>query len=279
MYEVFFGLRDAPFGMTPNTDYFYAGSIYQEALNVVILALDMGEGFIKVTGEVGTGKTFLCRKVMNVLDRSGYVTAYLPNPFMQPHDLYKALAGELGIVYQPGMGFYSFLNAITRRLLELYHQGRKVALLMDEVQALPTPTLEAVRLLTNLETEQSKILQVVLFGQLELDERLATTPEIRQLRQRITFSYRLRPLTGAEVAEYVAKRLQAAGHRDGSLFSRRAVRLLHRYSGGIPRLVNILAHKALLSAFGQGVVAVEAAHVRLAARDTEGVVLRRGWWL
>jgi MSHA biogenesis protein MshM len=277
MYLQHFGLREAPFTLTPDTEFFFSHGGHQEALNVLLVALQAGEGFIKVTGEVGTGKTLLCRKLLNLVD-DGFVTAYLPNPFLNPTALRMALAEELGIAFARNIGQHRLLKLISNRLVELSGAGKRVVLLLDEAQAMPDESLEALRLLTNLETEKRKLMQVVLFGQPELDTRLARR-SLRQLRQRIAFSYRLHPLSRRTLGEYVQHRLQVAGHPGPALFSRAAIRRLQRGSRGIPRLVNLLCHKALMAAYGAGDSSVGVRHVGRAAADTEDVRQRKPGWL
>ncbi|VXD03795.1 MSHA biogenesis protein MshM [Pseudomonas sp. 9AZ] len=281
MYEAFFGLHEKPFALTPNTGFLVQLAPYQACLNLLRVALGEGEGFIKVTGEVGTGKTLLCRTLLNELDAERFQLAYLPNPGMSPTGLRQALARELGIEGVEELDTQAVLEALHRRLIELAAAGKSTVLLIDEAQALPTATLEALRLLTNLETERAKLLQVVLFGQPELDATLAR-PEFRQLRQRITFSYQLRALDVKDTSRYLNERLAVAGYRGESLFEMPAVRCLVQGSGGIPRLLNILAHKALMVAFGEGVRQVRVSHVKRAQRDTEGAqpfLHRRSPWL
>lgn len=276
-YLPHFGLREHPFGITPDTSYFFACKGVQEALNTLLVAVGGGEGFIKITGEVGTGKTLLCRKFLATLD-SGWISAYVPNPSFEPRTLYLALAEELGIVVEAGMDQHQLLKGITRTLLDLARQGKRVVLCMDESQAMPIETLEALRLLTNLETEKRKLLQVVLFGQPELDRKLASE-SIRQLLQRITFHHHMKALDRAEVGAYVAHRLAVAGYSRKPLLDAAALRALHRASRGVPRLVNILMHKALLLVFGEGGDTVGARHVRAAVADTPAASpLRRWWW-
>ncbi|SDS96891.1 ExeA family protein [Pseudomonas oryzae] len=271
MYLDFFGLREKPFALTPNTAFLVRLAPYQACLNLLRVALGEGEGFIKVSGEVGTGKTLLCRALINALGRDAerWQLAWLPNPSLTPNGLRRALAQELRIDDVDRFDQHGLLTALNRRLIELARQGRRTVLLIDEAQALPPETLEAVRLLTNLETERHKLLQVVLFGQPELDALLERA-ELRQLRQRITFSYRLRPLDAADTRRYLEERLRQAGYQGQALFDTRAVRRLAADSGGIPRLINILAHKALMAAYGAGSRRVRAAHVQRALRDTEG---------
>lgn len=274
MYQAHFGLHELPFGLTPDTGFFFACPTYQAALNTLLIAAQSGEGFIKITGEVGTGKTMLCRKFLGSLG-DGFVTAYIPNPYLEPRTLMLALAEELELKLEPAVDQHHLLGAINARLLELARSGRQVLLCLDEAQALPLESLEAIRLLTNLETEKHKLLQIVLFGQPELDDKL-NQAGVRQVNQRISFHYRLASLSKDDLAYYVAHRLSVAGFSGGRLFTARALGALHRASGGIPRLVNILAHKALMSTYGEGGQLVEARHVRAAARDT--MAARRWFW-
>jgi MSHA biogenesis protein MshM len=267
MYLEHFGLEQHPFSITPDTDFFVNQGSHREALNVLLVALRSGEGFIKVTGEVGTGKSLLCRELLNTLDGE-FVTAYLPNPFLNPTALRMALAEELGIEFARNTGQHRLLQLISERLIEICATGKRVALLIDEAQTLPDQSMEALRLLTNLETEKQKLLQVVLFGQPELDERLEGE-HLRQLKQRITFSYRIRPLDRAALGNYLNHRLVVAGYSGEPLFTNMAMASLQRNSRGIPRLVNVLSHKALMSAYGRGEHLVCAHHVRRAASDTE----------
>jgi MSHA biogenesis protein MshM len=277
MYLQHFQLKEPPFTLTPDTDFFFNHGSHQEALNVLLVALKNGEGFIKVTGEVGTGKTLLCRKLLNLVDDS-VVSAYIPNPFLNPTALRMAFAEELDIKFARNIGQHRLLTLITERLLQLSAEGKQVVLLLDEAQAMPDDSLEALRLLTNLETEKRKLLQVVLFGQPELDVRLAQR-KLRQLKQRIVFSYQLCPLDRHALGEYVQYRLHVAGYRGPELFNQRLIRQLYRTSRGVPRLVNLLCHKAMMSAFGMGDRRIRHCHLKLAARDTEDVVIKKPRWL
>ena len=244
---------------------------------MLLVALQGGEGFIKVTGEVGTGKTLVCRQLLNMLD-DNYVTAYIPNPFLNPTALRMSLAEELGIEFARNIGQHRLLKLITSRLLELNSQGKQVVLLLDEAQAMPDDSLEALRLLTNMETEKRKLLQVVLFGQPELDTRLAQR-KLRQLKQRIVFSYQLRPLKRCVLDDYVQHRLLVAGYQGAALFSKGAIQQLHRDSRGIPRLINLLCHKSLMATYGSGATQVKRVHQLHAARDTEDVIRRKPRWV
>lgn len=266
MYLEHFGLRELPFMLTPDTAFFLNRAGYQDALNVMLVALRSGEGFVKVVGEVGTGKTLLCRKLVNTLG-DDTVTAYLHNPYMDPPGLLLALADELEIPVHDAPRHHEVLKRLCRRLMELHSLGFRVVLCLDEVQAMPVQTLEALRLLTNLETEKRKLLQVVLFGQPELD-RLLREPSVRQLKQRITYAYRLLPMNRPGLDVYVAHRLAVGGYEGPALFNPSALALIHRASDGIPRLVNVLCHKALLVAYGKGVRQVTRAFVKAAIDDT-----------
>jgi len=271
MYKQFFGLRESPFALTPDTDYFYANTDHQDALNTLLVALQLGEGFIKVSGEVGTGKTLLCRKLLNELeDDERFVTAYIPNPAITPAALRHALAGELGLKLPRNLGQHHLIEAINTHLLEQRREGRQVVLIIDEAQALSHECLEALRLLGNLETEKNKLLQVVLLGQPELDERLAR-PDLRQLAQRIGFHYRLHPMRTEVVAGYLAHRLAVSGYKGPTLFDDALARRLFRASGGVPRLLNILAHKTLLACYGEGTARPARKHLIRAVSDTESI--------
>ncbi len=201
------------------------------------------------------------------VDRN-FVTAYIPNPYLEPITLLFALADEFRIDYEPNLNQHQILKLLTKFLVDTYADRKRVILCLDEAQALPLETLEALRLLTNLETGKRKLLQVVLFGQPELDVRL-NQQSIRQLKQRITFSCTLTSLSFDDVDYYLAHRLSIAGYRGSRLFSIRAVKRLFKLSQGVPRMINILAHKSLMAAFGEGAPTVEIHHVQLAAQDTE----------
>lgn len=276
MYLKHFGLSELPFRITPDTSYIFANRHHQEALNTLLVALQEGEGFVKITGEVGSGKTLLCRRLLQSLG-SDWTTAYLPNPSLDPDTLFLAIAEELGVKDAVGLDHFHLVRRINRALLDVARAKKRVVVCIDEVQAMPLPTLEALRLLSNLETEKRKLVQIVLFGQPELDERLRR-PEIRQLLQRITFHCRLQGVEKTEIGNYVEHRLRVGGYRGDALFTPSALRALFRASSGMPRLINVLAHKALLSAFGEGVGRIDVKHVRLASKDTEGAKSLRWFW-
>ncbi len=269
MYLEHFGLRESPFSLTPDTSFFINHAGYQDALNVLLVALRNGEGFVKVVGEVGTGKTLLCRKLLNILG-DDFVTAYIHNPYLDPPSLLQAVADELSVVVDPEAGQHLLLKQLGERLVAVHNEGRRVVLCLDEVQAMPVETLEVLRLLTNLETEKRKLLQVVLFGQPELDV-LLRSKNVRQLTQRITFSYRLLPMNRPATEAYVTRRMALAGYQGVPCFDHGALKLLYRHSGGTPRLINVLCHKALMAAYGKGVKRVNRRLLRLAVADTASV--------
>ncbi len=287
MFLKHFGLREAPFGLTPDTSFFFACSSYQEALNTLLIAARNGEGFIKITGEVGNGKTLLCRKFLATLNQGmpsttaigtqdqgmlaasgqSFITAYIPNPFLEPRSLLLALADEFRVPLDKDSDQHQLMKGLTHALLDCARRGQRALVCLDEAQALPLPTLEVLRLLTNLETEKRKLLQVVLFGQPELNTHLAQH-SIRQLRQRISFQYELKGLKPDELDRYLRHRLRVAGFSGETLFDMAAVAKLHRVTRGTPRLVNIIANKALMLAFGEGRQHVSARHIGAAAADT-----------
>lgn len=276
MYLAHFGLKDKPFGITPDTSFIYSATAHQEALNTLLVALASGEGFVKITGEVGTGKTLLCRRFLATLGEE-YFSVYIPNPSLSPLALLLAVAEELGLQLDAGESQFQLIKQINKRLLELTRAGRTVVCCVDEAQAAPLESLEALRLLSNLETEKYKLIHVVLFGQPELDQNLAN-PSVRQLLQRIAFHYHLPGLRPEEFEHYLDHRLRVAGHQGDALFTRQAAQRLYHYSRGTPRLVNILANKALLAAYGEGKSRVELRHVKAAAKDTEGLGQRSSYW-
>jgi len=264
MYHRFFSLKELPFTLSPDTDYFFAYGHYANAFNTLTVALRTGEGFIKVTGEVGTGKTLLCRKLLNSIGKN-FTPIYISNPQLSPHGLQVALAEELSLPITRYT--HRLLNAITERLKELANNGQRVILCIDEAQAMPKETLEALRLITNLETEKQKLIQVVLFGQPELDVSI-NDPAVRQLKQRITFSYQLEPLDKKGMEAYIMHRLRVAGYISSYLFDEASLNAIYKSSHGIPRLINILCHKSLMAAYGQGQRTISNIHTELAIRDT-----------
>lgn len=277
MYLQHFGLREAPFSITPDTDFVFESPSQQEALATALVALRSGEGFVKVTGEVGTGKTLLARRLLELLADEA-VTAYVPNPQLAPRQMLQQLARELSLRASARSSTPQLHAQIEAALIAHAEQGRRVVLCVDEAQATPLETLETLRLLSNLETGKRKLLQIVLFGQPELDALLALPP-CRSLASRIAFAARLQPLPRRRFGQYLQLRMVVAGWRGASVFSDAAVWLLCRASGGVPRLANIVAHKALMLAFADGARHVGVRHAWAAARDSRPLRTHGRWVL
>lgn len=270
MYLYHYGIKELPFTLTPNTRYFFGLPSHKEAIQVLLTALNTGEGFIKVTGEVGTGKTLICRKLLNELPEN-FVAAYIPNPYLIPSELRRAVADELNVALTDNTDQQEFTQRIQQRLINIHQEEKSAVLIIDEAQALPIESIEALRLITNLETESRKLLQVVLFGQPELNDKLSL-PELRQLKQRVTFSYTLRLMDSDQVYQYVKHRMNVAGYRGGDLFDRKCCSLIFKASKGTPRIVNVLCHKALMLAYGEGLHKITQAHINLSIKDTEAAI-------
>jgi MSHA biogenesis protein MshM len=272
-YLKYFGLREPPFGITPDPAYLFACRSIEDALRRLAVGVANGEGMIKLTGEVGTGKTLVCRKLLAALDAK-WRSIYIPNPAFDARTLYLALAEGLGVGVDAATDQHHLLKAVTRGLLDLARQGKRAVLCVDEGQAMPPETLEALRLITNLETQKRKLLQVVLVGQPELDAKLAL-PAMRQILQRITFQHHMGVVDEGEVGAYVQHRMTVAGFMGDTVLPPRETRLLYGFSGGIPRLINVLMHKALFLACGEGVRVVQDRHLEAAASDTPAVAALR----
>jgi len=266
VYFEYFGLKEAPFRITPNTEYWYAGGQRGEMLAALLYAIDQGEGIIKVVGEVGSGKTMLCRKLVAQLPDS-VDSVYLGNPSLSPDDMLAAILADLG-VDTPEAGRQATLAQLNATLLARHEAGRRVVVFVEEAQGIALENLEFLRLLTNLETATDKLLQIVLFGQPELDALLAD-PRIRQLKDRITLSLNLSPLTETEVAAYLRARLLVAGYRGPDLFSPALITRMARLSGGLSRRINVLADKTLLAAYAGQTHTLTLAHLEAAAGDAE----------
>jgi MSHA biogenesis protein MshM len=284
VYLDYFGLKEAPFRITPNTEYWYAGGQRGEMLAALLYAIGQGEGIIKVVGEVGSGKTMLCRKLVAQLPDS-VDSVYLGNPSLAPDDMLAAILADLGID-TPESGRQARLAQLNTSLLARHEAGRRVVVFVEEAQGIALDHLEFLRLLTNLETATDKLLQIVLFGQPELDVHLAD-PRIRQLKDRITLSLNLSPLAQAEVADYLRARLAVAGYRGPDLFPATLIARMTRLSGGLSRRINVLADKTLLAAYAGQTHSLTPGHLEAAAGDAdmhppaEGLPpgLRRWAWL
>ena len=265
MYQAHFGFEQLPFTLTPNTDLFYGLAPHFEAIQTVISALEMGEGVIKVTGEVGTGKTMVCRMLVNHL-KDCTALIYLPNPVLSGTDLRHAVAKELDLATENEA---TLVDNIQHKLIELHNSGLRVVAIIDEAQALSDEALETLRLFGNLETEDKKLLQIVLLGQPELDARLEAY-HLRQFRQRITFSSTLRALTLDETVAYIDNRIAKSGGNP-ELFSLNQKKAICRSSLGIPRLINQLCHKALLLSFSESKKNIDNQHLFSAMHETYDV--------
>lgn len=273
MYLEHFGLREAPFRITPHTEFFFAGANRGATLEALIYAITHDEGIVKVSGEVGSGKTMLCRMLLEKLPPE-VETVYLANPSLSAADIHHAIADELQISL-PDSRTHQRLRILQDRLLELYAADRKVVVMIDEAHAMPPETLEEIRLLSNLESNTHKLLHIVLFGQPELDERLGQS-SMRQLKERITHNFALEPLRRSDIGSYLMFRLRAAGYRGPDLFTPGAIQLVSKASEGLTRRINILADKALLSAFSENRHQIDRRQVKAAIRDAQFNPMRNG---
>jgi type II secretory pathway predicted ATPase ExeA len=267
MYYSHFGLSQAPFKITPNTEFFFSGGNRGPILEALIYAITHGEGIIKVAGEVGSGKTMLCHMLPTRLP-AHIETVYISNPSVSPEEILHAIAFEMQLPVERGAARLEVMQAMHDYLLKRYAEGKRVVVFVEESQSMPLATLEEIRLLSNLETKNDKLLQIVLFGQPELDDNLRP-PNIRQLRERITHSFRLEPLTQGEIREYLMFRMRAAGYRGPDLFSNSVVKHIARTSLGLTRRVNLIADKALLAAFSENTHTLRPKHIEAAVRDSE----------
>ena len=267
MYYEFFGLRHAPFKITPDTDVFFEGGNRGAILQALIYAITHGEGIIKVTGEVGSGKTMLCRVLQTRLPQN-VETVYLANPSVSPDEILHAIAFEMQLRVPKDASRLEVMHVLNDYLVERHGRQRQVVVFVEESQGMPISTLEEIRLLSNLETQHHKLLQIVLFGQPELDENLRQQ-NIRQLRERITHSFNLLPLDQDDARAYLTFRLQAAGYHGPDLFNRRVIAYMTKACDGLTRRLNLVADKALLAAFAEGTHNVSLEHVKAAVRDSE----------
>lgn len=278
MYVAHFGLRERPFSNTPDTRFVYLGARHEEALAHLLYGVQEHSGFVQLTGEIGTGKTTICRFLLNRLPE-GVDVALILNPLLTPEELLAAICDELGAKYEsPAPSRKALVDALGRHLLAAHANKRRTVLIVDEAQHLSVGTLEQLRLLTNLETEEQKLLQIILIGQPELIESLARK-ELHQLSQRIAARYHLLPLAKPDTHAYVRHRLALAGS-SREIFDTRALRDVHRLSGGVPRLINALCDRAMLGAYAQGQGKVDRRTVREAAREVlpQSIDQRRVPW-
>ncbi|MFQ6372119.1 ExeA family protein [Shewanella sp. YIC-542] len=277
MYKAFYGLSDNPFSIAPNPTYLFLSERHREALAHLKYGLGETGGFVLLTGEVGTGKTTVSRCLLRQLPENTD-TAFILNPSLTEAELLATLCDELGIHYGDAPTLKQLTDLISGFLLNNHQAGRNTVMIIDEAQHLRPEVLEQLRLLTNLETDTKKLLQVILIGQPEL-QQLLRRQELRQLAQRITARYHLLPLTEQEVGLYVQHRLQVAGRQE-PLFNKGAIRALHRFSGGIPRIINLLCERALMAGYGQSKTPIDRKMVHAAAAEVLGdLPAPRRWWI
>jgi general secretion pathway protein A len=255
MYEEFFGFTEKPFSLTPDPKYLYRSETHANALELLQYAIRRREGFVVVTGDIGTGKTTLCRALLEQIDRRTF-TALVLNPFLSEEDLLKLILQDFGVVSREdvkagrlaGVSKQELIDTLYDFLLGLLPLQASAVLIIDEAQNLPLQVLEQLRILSNLETDKEKLLQIVLVGQLNL-QTVLRSPELRQLDQRVSIRYELKPLTSEETSEYVAHRLHVAGGVSGINFTAKAIGAVHNYSSGVPRLINLICDRSLLGAY------------------------------
>jgi len=267
VYNDFYGFLESPFNLTPDPRFLFFSDKHREAFHHVLFGIRERKGFIQLTGEVGAGKTTVCRALLAELGE-GYHTALILNPMLSGTQLVRSILAELGLEI-PRSDRTAYLDVLNRFLLEQAEAGRDVVLLIDEAQDLPDELLEQVRLLSNLETDRRKLIQIVLVGQPELRDKL-NARSLRQLRQRITVRYHLRPLDLDETERYISHRLHVAGADGRPSFTRGAVRTVHRYARGVPRLINAVCDKALLYGYVNATYELKGRAVRQAIRELEG---------
>ena len=262
---LFYGLKKAPFSITPDTRLFFEGSQRGDSLAGLCYTVSNAEGITKVVGEVGTGKTMLCR-MLPLKAPHNVDWVYLAHPNLSPVEVLAAIARELGSRPKSNSDKSQLTTTIHKKLIERHAKGRRVVVLVDEAQAMSLESLEEIRLLSNLETDEHKLLQIVLFGQPELDKKMAQV-EIRQLKERVVHNIYLLPFSKSEVGEYLNFRMRASGYKGPDIFTDAIARLIKQYSKGLVRRVNILADKALLSAYVSDRYEIRVGDIQFAARE------------
>ncbi len=267
MYQDHFGLNRPPYKITPDTSLFFEGSQRGAALEALMYAINSGEGIIKVVGEVGSGKTMLCR-MLEVRLRNNIDVIYIANPSLSPDNILHVIAHELHLDVNSEMSKVAVMQLIQAHLLKKHADNQQVVLFVEEAQSMPIETLEEIRLLSNLETDENKLLQMVLFGQPELDEKLSQ-PAIRQLKERITHSFNLMPFPPEDTLQYLNFRLRAVGYKGPDVFNKKTAAVVKKYSAGLTRRINIIADKSLMAAFSEGSHTVTSSHIKSAALDSE----------
>jgi len=276
MYCDFFGFTEKPFTITPNPQFIYLSGNHREAFAHLLFGIDSHAGFIAMTGEVGTGKTTVLRTLLSQLDPEKYKSALIFNPCLSGEQLLAGICRDFGIEVAEKNSF-AYLDALNRYLLEQNAAGRTVVLVIDEAQNLPPEVLEQVRLISNLETERDKLIQIILAGQPELDV-IFSRHDLRQLNQRITVRCKLSPLGLDDTHEYVSHRVKISGCRNPALFSRGAVKRIYRFSGGIPRLINVACERALIMAWTRECLTITPDIAARTIADASAVSPRSGLW-
>jgi general secretion pathway protein A len=284
MYEDYYGLTEKPFSLTPDPKYFFRSESHANAYELLQYAIRRREGFAVVTGDIGTGKTTVCRALLEEIDRNTF-TALVLNPFLSEEDLLKLILQDFGVVTREDVKCGRLANVSKQELIETIYDfllslvpiRASAVLIIDEAQNLPMSILEQIRILSNLETDKEKLLQIVLVGQLELNS-LLKAPQMRQLDQRVAIRYQLQPLDRDETAAYISHRLAVAGGAASIAFHPKALDLVHRRTGGIPRLINLVCDRALLSSYAARTSRVSADAVLQAADGLELVEERRSWF-
>ena len=276
MYYAHFGLNEPPFKITPNTDFFYSGGNRGAILDALKFSIANGEGIVKVVGEVGSGKTMLCRMLQAALPDK-VESVYLANPSLTPNEILHAIAFELQLSISKSSNRLEVMQALQDHLILQHEAGRQVVVFVEEAQSMPLETLEEIRLLSNLETRQDKLLQIVLFGQPELDENL-NQPHIRQLKERITHQFYLTPFNKEDLTIYIDFRLRKAGYAGPPIFTPKALKLLSKASEGLVRRANILADKALLACYAENKYQVSTKYMLAAIRDSAFEDRRPPYW-
>ena len=287
MYEEYFGLIEKPFSLTPDPKFLYRSESHANAFELLQYAIRRREGFVVVTGDIGTGKTTLCRALLEQIDRRTF-SALVLNPFLSEDDLLKLILQDFGVVSREemkagrlsGVSKQELIDTLYDFLLGLLPLRASAVLIIDEAQNLPLQVLEQLRILSNLETDKEKLLQIIMVGQLNL-QPLLRSPELRQLDQRVSIRYELKPLTREEMAAYITHRLQVAGGSNAVSFTPRALHCVYQYTGGIPRLINLICDRALLGAFSARVHSVTHDLVERAAEtlDLRPISRSRFAWL
>jgi general secretion pathway protein A len=264
MYQEFYGLREKPFVLTPDPQYLFLSESHRVAIDYLLYGIDQKEGFIVITGNIGTGKTTICRAFLEKLDKN-VKTAVIFNSFLTEEELLESILLDFGFPSR-GRSSKERIDALNKFLIRLLSQGRNAVLIIDEAQNLSIPVLEQIRMLSNLETEKEKMLQIILFGQLELDEKLQS-PELKQLNQRISIRHHLLPLNRMEMESYIYQRLIVAGAQGGITFSKSALDEIYKLSGGTPRLINLLCDRALLGGFVEQTYYIDKGIIKKAKKE------------